>query len=254
MQLKDWPGDTTDLSKWDKVDVVVYVIDAQEDLRKSTIHDLKMAFLKAKSLNENVVFEVFLNKVDGDSYFSEEMCVEVQQEFQKQISAELDKDDFTLQLTSVYNPSVFEAWSLVVQKVIPSHSVLVELLDSLVEVCRMEKAFLFDAKTRVYLATDHNPVDHQTLTLCADSIDLASGFENVYGCIDSFENSCKTLVKVQLSNEIGLLCCQVGKWLALVCVSRKENWLDLPIIERNIELFQSALQEVTCENTKEQLS
>lgn len=226
------------------MDILVYVIDAQEEFRKSTINELKATYDKAKSLNENVIFEVFLHKVDGDNFSSEEVCVELQQDLQNLISEEINKENFSIQLTSVYNPSVLEAWSLVLQKILPPHLALVELLNSLVEGCRMEKAFLFDAHTRVYLATDHNPVDHQTLTLCAESIDLAIGFESAYGCVDSFDNSCATLVKVQLSNEMSLVCRQVGRWLALVCVFRKENWSDQPMIERNIKLFHEALDEI----------
>ena len=156
------------------------------------------------------------------------------------------KNVYNSSFTSVYNPSVFESWSLTIQKLIPHQTVLVELLDALVEACKMEKAFLFDAKTRVYLATDHNPIDHQTLTLCADSIDIAVGFEEMYGSSQFFEQSTgsSTSVKVKISNEMILFCEQVGKWLALVCVSRKESWADPFLIERNVQLFKTAITEV----------
>ena len=237
----------------EKVDAVIYVIDAQEDFRKRMITEICETFAKARSFNSEVVLEVFVHKVDGDPFASEELRVEVQQAFQSQISQEMEKDDFSIHVTSVYNPSIFEAWSLVIQKLIPNQFAIVELLDALVEACKMEKAFLFDARTRLYLATDHNPVDHQTLTLCADSIDLAIGFESVYGTTstDSFEQDGVTSVRVKLSNSMILYSKQVGKWLALVCVSRRESWVDPWLIERNVALFKSALDEVKNERMNE---
>jgi Ras-related GTP-binding protein C/D len=258
LDIWDWPGESGAVNLRENVDAVVYVIDAQEDLRKVMIIDICHTFATAKSLNENVILEVFVNKVDGDHFASEELRVEVQQAFQSQISQELsdkEKWDFSIHLTSVYNPSILEAWSLVIQKLIPNQSVIVELLDSLVEACKMEKAFLFDAQTRLYLATDHNPVDHQTLTLCADSIDLALGFQSVYGnsAEESFSKDHATSVKVKLSNNMVLYSKQVGKWLALVCVSRRESWVDPWMVERNVVLFKDALEEVQKENDRDQV-
>ena len=243
----DWPDDAGEMQMKDKVDAVVYVIDAQEDLKRGTIQEISAVFHKAKSLNPKVTLQVFVHKVDGDTFASEELRVEVQQAFQEQITQEMDKDDVSIHLTSVYNPSLYEAWSLVVQKLIPNQTTIVELLDALVEACKMEKAFLFDTKTRLYLATDHNPVDHQTLTLCADSIDLAIGFDSVYGTpsqssFDKNEGNINT--RIRLSNNMVLYAQQVGKSLALVCVSRRESWTEPLLIERNVSLFKDALKEV----------
>ena len=39
---------------------------------------------------------------------------------------------------------------------------LESLLDGLIACCGMEKAFLFDVLSKIYVATDSNPVDMQT--------------------------------------------------------------------------------------------
>jgi Ras-related GTP-binding protein C/D len=251
-----------------KIDALIYVIDAQEDLRKSTITDICTLYDKIKQKNENVFLELFVHKVDGDPFSSEDIRVEIQQNIQTQIMQEINpsqQDVVTIHLTSCYNPSIFEAWSLVLQKLIPNQIYIVELLDNLVELCKMEKAFLFDMKTRLYLATDHNPVDHQTLTLCSDSIDLQIGFESVYGHqqtsnnmmiapsdaatepIQSSSSSLDTSVKVKLSNNMVLFNKQVDRNLVLVCVARKESWVDPWLIERNVSLFKDALLEIKAE-------
>ena len=44
----------------------------------------------------------------------------------------------------------------------------------LVTSCRIDKAFLFDVVSKIYVATDSSPVDMQSYELCADMIDAGS--------------------------------------------------------------------------------
>eukprot|EP00967_Tisochrysis_lutea_P153894 scaffold304637_cov32-Tisochrysis_lutea.AAC.1 len=76
--------------------------------------------------------------------------------------------------TSIYDHSVFEAFSKVVQQLIPQLPTLENLLDILVTSSRIEKAFLFDVVSKIYLATDSSLVDMQSYELCADMIDGTS--------------------------------------------------------------------------------
>jgi Ras-related GTP-binding protein C/D len=76
-------------------------------------------------------------------------------------------------LTSIYDHSVFEAFSKVVQQLIPQLPTLENLLDILVTSSRIEKAFLFDVVSKIYIATDSSLVDMQSYELCADMIDGA---------------------------------------------------------------------------------
>jgi Ras-related GTP-binding protein C/D len=45
----------------------------------------------------------------------------------------------------------------------------------------MEKAFLFDVVSKIYVATDSNPVDMQTYELCSDMIDVVIDVSCIYG-------------------------------------------------------------------------
>jgi len=47
--------------------------------------------------------------------------------------------------------------------------------------CGMEKAFLFDIVSKIYVATDSNPVDMQTYELCSDMIDVVIDVSCIYG-------------------------------------------------------------------------
>jgi len=57
-------------------------------------------------------------------------------------------------MTSIYDHSLFEAFSKITKKVLPHKQFLGGLLDKLVLNCRMEKVFLFDIMNKISIATD----------------------------------------------------------------------------------------------------
>lgn len=62
-------------------------------------------------------------------------------------------------LTSIYDHSIFEAFSKVVQKLIVELPTLENLLNILCSYSGIEKVYLFDISTKIYIATDSSPVD-----------------------------------------------------------------------------------------------
>lgn len=46
--------------------------------------------------------------------------------------------------------------------------------------CSMDKAFLFDTSSKIYIATDSSPLDNQTYVICSDYIDLIGDFSLLY--------------------------------------------------------------------------
>lgn len=49
----------------------------------------------------------------------------------------------------------------------------------------IEKAFLFDVVSKIYIATDSSPVDMQTYELCCDMIDVVIDISCIYGSVDT---------------------------------------------------------------------
>lgn len=47
--------------------------------------------------------------------------------------------------------------------------------------CRLEKAFLIDIVSKLYIASDSSPVDMQNYELCADMIDVVVDISCIYG-------------------------------------------------------------------------
>lgn len=117
---------------------------------------------------------------------------------------------FSFYLTSIYDHSIFEAFSKVVQKLIPQLPTLENLLNIFISVCcfilslcytkesvllipvlisvlcvlqhsGIEKAFLFDVVSKIYIATDSSPVDMQSYELCCDMIDVVIDVSCIYG-------------------------------------------------------------------------
>ena len=64
-------------------------------------------------------------------------------------------------LTSIYDHSIFEAFSKVIQKLIPQIGHLERLLNYLLETSNIEQVFLFDVQTKISIASDSSPTDMQ---------------------------------------------------------------------------------------------
>jgi len=99
---------------------LVFVIDAQDDYTEA-LGKLHMTVRKAYALNPKIAFEVFIHKVDS---VSDEHKMETQRDVQQQarddlVDAGLANVHLSFYLTSIYDHSIFEAFSRVVQKLIP---------------------------------------------------------------------------------------------------------------------------------------
>lgn len=124
-----------------------------------------------------------MHKVDG---LSDEEKIEAQREIQHQVlddlqDSQIEGMNVSFHLTSIYDHTIFEAFSKVVQQLIPQHPTLESLLDILNTSCRVEKAFLIDVVTKIYIATDSSVVDTQKLELCSDMIDVVIDISCIYG-------------------------------------------------------------------------
>ena len=68
-----------------------------------------------------------------------------------------------------------------VDQVAPQLPTLENLLNALVSTCSMEKAYLFDVVSKLYISTDSSPVDMQSVELCSDMIDVVLDVSGIYG-------------------------------------------------------------------------
>lgn len=234
---------------------LIFVIDAQDDYMEA-LSRLQMAVTRAHKINEAIKFEVFIHKVDG---LSDDNKIETQRDILQRATDELadagmDNIQLSFYLTSIYDHSIFEAFSKVVQKLIPQLPVLENLLDIIISNSKIEKAFLFDVVSKIYIATDSSPVDMQCYELCCDMIDVVIDMSCIYGIRDdgAFDNESGSFIK--LNSGTVLILREVNRHLALVCILREDGCEHRGIIEYNFKCFRNAIQEVFVARNKQSSS
>ena len=231
---------------------LVYVIDAQDEQEEDyqdALPKLVETLGLAHSINPKINFEVFLHKVDGDS-MSEETKAERQQSIEHYVSTELQGHGDVLvsyYLTSIYDHSALEAFSKVVQKLAPQLPTLNNLLDILTSSCCIDKSYLVDVVTKLYIATDSNPVDVHTYELCSDLVDVVIDVSYIYGITESGQAvpyDDKSTSATRLNSGMVLYLREVSSYLALVCVLREEHFAKRALLDYNIDCFRASLEKV----------
>ncbi|CAB1331202.1 unnamed protein product [Coregonus sp. 'balchen'] len=196
---------------------LIFVIDSQDDYVEA-LSRLHLTVTRAYKVNPEINFEVFIHKVDGLLY-----------------------------LTSIYDHSIFEAFSKVVQKLIPQLPTLENLLNIFISNSGIEKAFLFDVVSKIYIATDSSPVDMQTYELCCDMIDVVIDISCIYGLTEEEAGQPydkESMAIIHLNNTTVMYLKEVTKFLALVCFLREESFERKGLIDYNFHCFKNAIQEV----------
>uniref|UniRef100_A0A671KEZ8 Ras-related GTP-binding protein n=1 Tax=Sinocyclocheilus anshuiensis TaxID=1608454 RepID=A0A671KEZ8_9TELE len=232
---------------------LIFVIDAQDDYVEA-LGRLHLTVSRAFRVNPEINFEVFIHKVDG---LSDDHKIETQRDIHQRANddladASLEKLHLSFYLTSIYDHSIFEAFSKVVQKLIPQLPTLENLLNIFISIpflsnSGIEKAFLFDVVSKIYIATDSSPVDMQSYELCCDMIDVVIDVSCIYGLKDDGNGNAydkESLAIIKLNNTTVLYLKEVTKFLALVCILREESFERKGLIDYNFHCFRKAIHEV----------
>lgn len=250
-QIWDFPGQIDFIDPTFDSDMIfggcgalVFVIDAKDDYNEA-LTKFKNTVIKAYKVNPRIKFEVFIHKVDG---ISDDSKMESQRDIHQKASddlsdAGLNQIHLSFHLTSIYDHSIFEAFSKVVQKLIPQLPTLENLLNILISNSGIEKAFLFDVVSKIYIATDCSPVDMQSYELCCDMIDVVIDLSSIYSSEETAFD-CKSSSLIKLNNSTILYLREVNKFLALVCILREDNFSRQGVIDYNFLCFREAISEV----------
>jgi Ras-related GTP-binding protein C/D len=258
-QIWDFPGDIDfDDSSADSdaifkgTGALIFVIDAQEDNYTEALAKLHRTIVRGFLVNPKIKFEVFIHKVDT---LSDDQKMEAQREIHDHVindlrDSRMEQVNMSFHFTSIYDQSIFEAFSKVVQKLIPQLPTLENLLDILNSNCRMDKAFLIDVASKIYVATDSSPVDMQTLELCSDMIDVVIDISCIYGNREDGDSMAsvgydpETQSVIKLNNGMVLYMREVNRFLALVCLLRQDKFDKHGLIDYNFQCFKKAINQV----------
>ena len=215
----------------------------------------------AYKVNPSINIEVLIHKVDG---LSEDFKVDAQRDIMQRTGEELlelglDGVQVSFYLTSIFDHSIYEAFSRIVQKLIPELSFLENMLDNLIQHSKIEKAFLFDVNSKIYVSTDSNPVDIQMYEVCSEFIDVTIDLFDLYKAPvlrnsqkssdkDNVINPRNELQNVsQLANGVIIYLRQMIRGLALVAIIRP-NGTDmescLTVADYNIDIFKKGLEDI----------
>eukprot|EP00930_Biecheleria_cincta_P065094 TRINITY_DN50799_c0_g1_i1.p1 TRINITY_DN50799_c0_g1~~TRINITY_DN50799_c0_g1_i1.p1 ORF type:complete len:346 (+),score=64.46 TRINITY_DN50799_c0_g1_i1:36-1040(+) len=258
-KILDCPGsfifdDSTDPSLFSKISAVVFVIDACEEPFTNAVSKAKKVIELAHKINPKIAFDILIHKVDGAKFFNDDRKAEIHSTIHDKLMEELqDKVDARINFhcTSIYDHTIFEAFSKIVQMLIPQLSLLEECLEVLITNSRMEKAYLFDVVSKIYIASDPQPVDLQWYELCSDMIDVVIDVSCIYGLAEegamatSIEQDTKSSCIIHLNNSTLLYLKEVDRCLALVCILREENFDRQHLLDYNIKVFREALAEAS---------
>nr|CAD2134684.1 unnamed protein product [Meloidogyne enterolobii] len=239
---------------------LLFVIDAQADY-DDALKKMVPAIIRSYSINKNIKFEVFVHKVDG---LSDETKMETHRKIFQTVQDDLadqgmDHIRINYHMTSIYDHSIFEAFSKVIQKLIKQLSVLESLLDIFNQGSNVEKSFLFDVASKIYIATDSSLVDMATYELCCDMIDVTIDISSIYGHkVDQQNNNNKqiqhqnrpigfdqdTSAMIMLRTRQVIFLRQINVYLALVAVIKEDNFEKQGLIDFNFNVFRQGVEEV----------
>jgi Ras-related GTP-binding protein C/D len=257
--INDFPGDKTfdavaDRAILEKAGAIIYVFDAQIGELEDSCVKLRDIIAEATKVNKNIYYEVFIHKVDSDMYTTDDQRTDVYNEFQREIRRELKDENINVNIsfymTSIYDHSVFDALSKIVQKLFPFVEHLIAMLDSLHSSCGVEKAFIFDIVSKIFIATDSSPVDIAHYEICSELIDVLIDMSCIYGKDNlKFDEDSSTTIKLKRgddeeSGHTYLYLKEVDDYLALVCLIGEEEFQKKHLINYNINLFKESLQEI----------
>jgi len=235
---------------------VIFVIDAQDDYLEPLVR-LNSTIECVYRQNPNIRFEVFIHKVDC---LMDDQKIEVQRDITQRVTSVLD-DIFAhneelgvgqgvsigFHLTTIYDHSIFEAFSKVVQKLIPYLDAFEDLLNIFISSSMLDKAFLFDVASKIYLATDSTIVDMQTYELCCDMLDVVVDISSIYTPSSELTDppfSEQTAATITLNNDTVLYLRGINRYMALVCLLREESLEKSGIIEYNYQIVKKGLQKM----------
>lgn len=265
IDIFDNPNFTFDMDAiFGEIGALIWVIDAQDDYLEA-ISRLNATILHLQRSYPHINIEVFIHKVDG---LSDDYRLDIQRDVTIRIQDELSDQGIenapvNFHLTSIYNHSIFEAFSKVIQKLIPRLGQLEAMLTNLCRTCRFEKAYLFDVNTKIYIATDSTPEDMASYEICSDYVDVIIDFTEVYGSWprtqqwrDRLEGepwmqpledqvACEWaesgMVLADARRPIMLR--EVDRFLALVAIMKEGSYDKMPQINMNVDVVVKGLTE-----------
>ncbi|KAK5704768.1 GTP-binding protein gtr2 [Elasticomyces elasticus] len=233
---------------------VIWILDVQDDYLTSIASLIETTVFLAEHY-PRINIDVFIHKIDG---LSEEYKYDTFREVRQRVQDELsdvghaDKSVSYYQ-TSIFDHSIFEAMSKVVQKLLPQLPAMETLLNKLCSTCRIQKAYLFDTSSKIYVATDASPTFLRDYEVCSDYVDVVVDIKQIYGwqqrdkaqAVEDGGEIGESMVTYDHSGDTYIYAREINDHLSLLCVMGKGSSADKRVlIDYNVSILQTALVKV----------
>ncbi|KAJ1732701.1 hypothetical protein LPJ61_001924 [Coemansia biformis] len=226
---------------------LVFVVDSQSDIQ-SAITALFSVMRTAQSVNPHIPINVFINKIDG---LSEELKQDIQHDIQqrvlKNMSFEnLNCDHMHFLLTTIYSESIKEAFSKVIQYLVPQHSSLEAIINSFCSKSSLDKVLLIDFSTKIYLATDSSPTYSPRYTFACKTIDVIDEISALCGSYVPVDEDDLPLqrINVALDGYEDIFIYQISPSLTLFCFGPPQIISQTSLLEFNGSKVAKAIRKL----------
>ena len=241
---------------------VIVVIDSSTDeVPHSVFSVAKRVIARAFKISKNIHFHLFLNKVDANYRFDPDSAQSENNKvsFVQQIVGRVRDDvrnllgnngssfqiDLAAHCTSIFDSSINEAFSKVIQRPLLANGKIEQILDIIANSCKMEKAVLFDAVSKLTLGADNRTqTDTSTLSLMQDVLEVVIDMSSIYGTTCGTTTDTKTICDISLANGDVISMRLIEKNLALVSIFKNENFEKTFLLNHNIAAFKDALMRL----------
>ena len=276
-QVWDLPGQINYLdssfdadSIFSGVGAMVWVLDAVDNYIEP-IGRLTDIILHLQQSYPHIKYTVFIHKIDS---LTEDIREETIRDVVQRISDELfdagiENPPINYYGTSIFDHTIFEGLSRVMQGLVPQLPTFEALLNTVRASCQFEKVYLFDIYSKIYIASDTSPSDVAAYELCSDYIDLIVDLSEIYGWKRSKEPGARQLPETQFAeSQVGnmkgchlylremnmsvfplhllrTIMLILSRNLALIGVSKDPNFeAGKSVRDQNIQTFQNTLLQI----------
>ncbi|CAO1598977.1 GTP-binding protein gtr2 [Xanthoria calcicola] len=266
-QIWDLPGQIDYLSSsldsnsvFSDVGGIVWVIDAQDNYLEP-ISRFTSAVVALTELYPSIRYSVFIHKTDSITEdYREDTIRDVMQKISDELFDEgLENPPVSYFPTSIYDHTIFEAFSKVIQGLVPQLPTYETLLDTVAASCRFQKVYIFEVTSKVYIASDTKPSDLSSYELCSDFINAIMDMYGLYSW-DRPKASSTSPMDDERHQDVGaqtveaMVCSARGNtvylrelnaFLVFIGVSKEPNFQkEKAMVDYNIQMFQNTLLRV----------
>ena len=208
--------------------------------------------------HKNISLSIFIHKNDKPNISISDFNIK-KGEIQKKFTQMKDTITLNYYITSIYDSTVFEAFSQILQNMIPQNKNLSILIDIIANNCKFEKVYLFDVFNKLYLAANTSSIESsKTYEICSDLIDVildmcgAYGgesfnetyFDNDFNCCIKINDSCKDDTASK-----NVLCLKFIDYnLALIFIMDEKYYERTNIMDYNVKIFRETVKKILNKN------